>query len=513
MEKTENISENRVIVAAILASSMAFIDSSALNVALPVLQTDLNMNGSQLLWVVNAYALFLSALILVGGSLGDRYGRKRMFMIGIGIFAAASLACGLAPDANLLIIARAAQGVGGALMVPGSLALITASVAEERRGAAIGTWSMFSTLTTLGAPALGGWLAARGLWRFVFFINLPLAALALYILMRGVPESRDESAPSRLDYTGALLVTLGLAGLTYGFIEAPNLGWGSPIILVSLLGGLAALVLFIVVEARSDHPMVPLRLFRSRTFSGTNALTLFLYAALSALPFFNALNLVQIQGYPPDVAGLTFLPFSILLALLSRRMGRLADRLGARPLLTVGPLIAGFGFLMFAFAGQTSGPDSYWTTFFPAILVLGVGMGITVAPLTTAVMNAAPAESSGTASGINNAVARTAGVLAIAILGALALTTFNSFTEAKLASDVQFSQSQWNDLRAEVNKLAAAEVPASIPAADAPRVAAALKSGYIDTFNLMAIISALLAWISAAMAFLLVERRKSIAES
>lgn len=503
--------EGRVILAAILASSMAFIDSSALNVALPILQGDLGMNGSQLLWVVNAYALFLSALILVGGSLGDIYGRKRIFMIGIGLFAVASLACGLAPDANLLIIARAIQGIGGALMVPGSLALITSSVAPERRGAAIGTWSTFSTLTTLGGPALGGWLAQAGLWRFVFFINLPLAAFALYILVTGVPESRDSSAPPHLDYVGALLVTLGLAGLTYGFIEAPSQGWGSPIILITLIGGFLALVLFVIVESRTKYPMVPLRLFRSRTFSGTNALTLFLYAALSALPFFNSLNLVQIQGYPPDIAGLTFLPFGILLSLLSRRMGRLADRLGPRPLLTVGPFIAGVGFLMFAFAGQTNGPASYWTTFFPAIVVLGVGMGITVAPLTTAVMGAAPAESSGTASGINNAVARTAGVLAIAILGALALTTFGGFTMTQLRDEgMNFSEAQMDDIRSEINKLADAQVPASIPAENMPVVEDALKASFINTFNLMAVICAVLAWISAALAFILVDRRKPV---
>lgn len=503
------VQEWQIIAPSILASSMAFIDSSALNVALPALQTEFNMGGSQLLWVVNAYALFLSALILVGGSLGDHYGRKGIFMVGIGLFTLASVACGLAPSVEVLIAARAVQGIGGALMVPGSLALLSASVAPERRGVAIGTWSTFSTLTTLLGPLLGGWLAGHGLWRMVFFVNIPLALVALYMLNRYVPESHDETAAHGLDYVGAFLATVGLAALTYGFIEAPNLGFSDPRILLALGGGLLTLIVFIVVESRSTHPMVPLRLFRSSTFSGANALTLFLYAALSASPFFLSLNLIQVQGYQPDQAGLVMLPFGILLALISRQAGKLADRIGPRPLLTVGPALAGVGFFLFVLPGLTSGPDSYWTTYFPAVIMLGIGMGITVAPLTTAVMTSAPAESTGTASGINNAVARTAGVLAIAILGAVALVTFSQSLEAK-AADLNLPEGVLQQLQTEASKLGDAAVPAGLDATLQAEVQTAIHTAFVETFNLITIIAAGLAWLSALLAYLLVGRGKEL---
>lgn len=502
--------ENWVLLSTILASSMAFIDGSALNVALPTIQAELKMAGSQLLWVVNAYALFLSALILVGGSLGDHYGRKRVFMAGIGLFAAASAVCGFSTSVEMLIAARAVQGIGGALMVPGSLAILSASFAPERRGGAIGTWSTFSTLTTLLGPLLGGWLAGQGLWRAVFFVNLPLAVIALLVLMRFVPESHDATASASLDYPGALLATLGLAGITYGFIEAPSFGLTDLRILVALIGGLLALIAFIWVESHSDHPMVPLKLFRSSTFSGANALTLFLYAALSAVPFFLSLNLVQIQGYKETEAGLVMLPLGILLTLISRQAGKLADRVGPRLLLTVGPALAGVGFFLFALPGLTSGPDSYFTTYFPAAVLLGIGMGITVAPLTTAVMTSTPPESTGTASGINNAVARTAGVLAVAILGAVALTRFSGSLESRAVA-LNLPESARISLQAEAPKLADADVPADISPAQQADVRAAIQWSFVDTFRLIAVISAGLAWLSALLAYLMVGRGKKLA--
>jgi EmrB/QacA subfamily drug resistance transporter len=499
-------SERWVLVATILASSMAFIDGSALNVALPTLQRDLNIGGSALLWVVNAYALFLSALILVGGSLGDLYGRKRIFTMGIALFSLSSLACGLSPSIEVLILARAVQGVGGALMVPGSLAILSDSVSGERRGRAIGTWSTFSTLTTLGGPILGGALAQAGLWRAVFFVNLPLAAVALYILRRYVPESRDESGARQLDYPGAILATLGLAGVTFGFIQSPELGFTNPQILFALIGGLAALIAFVVVESRSSHPMVPLKLFRNRTFTGTNALTLFLYAALSGVPFFFSLNLIQIQGYPPNLAGFTFLPFGLLLATLSRSTGMLADRIGPRILLTVGPIITGMGFFWFAIPGLTAGPSDYWRMYFPAVVLLGIGMGITVAPLTTAVMGSAPPESTGVASGINNAMSRTAGVLAIAIMGALALTVFSSQVETRVTSD--YSPEIVTQIRAETRKFADAEVPPGLSDQQSAVIKGVYQQSFIDTFRLISLMGAGLVWISAALAFWLVEPKK-----
>ncbi len=495
---TQAPSERWVLLAAILASSMAFIDSSALDVVAPSLQSDLAINGQQLFWVINSYALFLAALILVGGSLGDLYGRKRVFRAGIVLFTIASMACGLAPTADLLIIFRGIQGIGGALMVPGSLALLSATFNENRRGQAIGTWSTFSTMTTLLGPVIGGFFAGQGLWRLVFFINLPLAMIALFALNK-VPESRNENMNRQLDYAGALLATLGLGGLTYGFIEAPRAGFNSPLILFALVGGVVALIAFVIVEARSTHPMVPLPLFRSRTFSGANLLTFFLYSALRIVPFFFVLNLVQIQNYPQEVAGFTFLPFGILLTLMSRWAGGLVDRVGAKLPLVIGPIIAGVGFFLFALPGITNGPQDYWTTYFPAVIVAGIGMGVTVAPLTTAVMGAAPTDSSGTASGINNAVARTAGVLAVAIFGAIAITLFSNALETR-TENLNLSPDDKSALMLEGQNLGNAQPPQGLAADQTAQVETMIDWSFIQMFRTVAIIGAGLAWLSALLA-------------
>lgn len=499
--------ERWVLLSTILASSMAFIDGSALNVALPALQRDLGARGADLLWIVNAYLLFLSALLLVGGSLGDIFGRKRVFMVGIAIFAGASLACGLAPNTGVLIGMRAVQGIGGALMIPGSLAIITALVGAGRRGQAIGTWSAVTSIMIILGPWLGGELASRGLWRGVFFINMPLALIALGILWRSVPESHDEEAlPEHLDYGGALLATLGLAGLTYGFIAAPERGFGDLGVLVGLVGGAGALLGFAVVEARGAHPMVPLRLFRSRTFSATNLLTLFLYAALNGALFFLPLNLIQAQGYGDDVAGRAVVPFALALALLSRWAGGLVDRYGPRPPLVVGPAVTGLGFLLLALPGLTDGPGQFWLTFFPGVAVAGVGMGITVAPLTTAVMSAVSSRQSGTASGINNAVARVAGVLAIAILGGVALWSFRSALLLRTA-DVNLPEGARAALYQAASDLGETTPPESVPPALRDAVQGAIDLAFVDTFRLVVGIAAGLAWTSAVVAFVAVERR------
>lgn len=506
--------ETWVLVATIMASSMSFISTTALNLILPALQDDLKVGGAQVLWIVNANALLLSALILVGGSLGDHYGRKRIFTLGIVVFSAASVVCGLAPTVGLLIAARAAQGVGGALMVPGSLAILSASFPPERRGRAIGTWSTFSTMTTAFGPILGGWLASQGLWRWVFFINVPLALVALYALLR-VPESRDETASRQLDYTGALLVTLGLAGITYGFIQAPDFGFGDIRIAAALAGGAAALAAFIRVQARSDHPMMPLRLFRSRTFSGANALTFFLYAALSGSLFFLPLNLIQVQGYPAEMAALALLPFTLLLTALSRWAGGLIDRVGARLPLIIGPTITGAGFAALAVPGLTGSAGDYWLTYFPGVVLLGVGMGITVAPLTTAVMISAPSSSTGIASGINNTVARSAGVLAVAVLGAVGLLVFGALLRTNTPG-LNLPDAVRVDIEAEASKLGDARVPPSLTAHIIQGSQNGLKWGladqtirlaFVDTFRLITLAGAGLSWLSALMAWLLVESR------
>lgn len=493
-----------VLIATILASSMSFISSSVLNIAIPALQNDLaGVGGTETLWIINANTLFLASLILVGGSLGDHYGRKRIFTYGVGIFTASSIICGIAPNVEILIAFRALQGIGGAMMVPGSLAIITATFPKEKRGKAIGTWSTFSALTTVIGPVIGGWLAGQGLWRMVFFINIPFAVIVFYALTR-VPESRDEHAPNQLDYWGSLFAVLGLAGFTYGFIQAPDFGWEDPRILLTIIGGLISFILFLFIEARSDHPMMPLNLFNSRTFSGANALTFFLYGALGGALFFFPFNLIQIQGYSEEIAGLTMMPLPIMLTLMGRWAGGLVDRVGSRLPLIVGPTIVGVGFVLFALPGITDGPNDYWTTYFPAALVLGFGMGIVVAPLTTTVMAAAPEEQSGTASGINNAVSRAAGVLAIAIMGAIAIISFGNSLDSR-AENIDLTDTQRTILSDEAGNLGDAEPPVGLSPEINQQVDHAIKESFVEMFRLLMLIGAGLSWISAVMAYLIIE--------
>ncbi len=402
-----------VLVAAILGSSMIFIDSTAVNVSLPVIQRELHATTAQTQWVIEGYALFLSALILVGGALGDLYGRRRMFSIGIVIFALSSIACGLAASPAQLIIARCIQGVGGAIATPGSLALLSAAYEGEARGRAIGMWSGFSALTSAVGPVLGGWLTQNYSWRYVFFINIPIAIGVLLILAFAVPESRDDSAPRHIDVVGAALATAGLGLLVYGLIDF-NGGRISAPAVVAIAAGFVALYLFIRHERRVPDPMVRGELFASRTFTVANIYTFFLYAAIGGSLYFVPFVLINVHGYTPTAAGAALLPFIFIMVAASRWSGGLVARIGARTPLLFGAILAGLGFVAYAVPGSTG---SYWTTFFPAALLLGCGGALFVAPLTTTVMNAVAVEHAGVASGINNAVARTAGLIGIAALG------------------------------------------------------------------------------------------------
>ncbi len=502
---SSRIVERFTLIATILASSMAFIDGSALTIVQAIMQRDFNADYTLVAWVINGYNLMLAALILVGGSLGDHYGRKRVFMVGIGVFTAASLACALAPDVGFLIVARIVQGIGGALMIPGSLSLISAVFPAERRGAAIGIWSSAGALMVIAAPILGGLFASADNWRGVFYINLPIALIALVALTR-VPESRSQGMAKSLDIPGALLVTLGLAGITYGFTEAPVQGWSQPLVVASLVVGVAALIAFVWVEARSPAPMMPLRLFRVPAFAGTNLLTLFLYAGLALIGTFTPLNLIEIQRYPPEVASLSLLPLALSLIILSSFMGGLVARVGARPLLTIGPAIAGVGMFLLGVPEVTGGAGEYWTTFFPGSLLLGIGMGITVAPLTTTVMNSAPSEMSGTASGINNAVSRAAGVLAIAIFTALALATFAGAVSSRTA-DLAISEDAQAQISEESAKLANARAPESLSADEQIVVNDAFRLSFVDSYRLIAWGSAALAFLGAAMGWVFVGKK------
>jgi EmrB/QacA subfamily drug resistance transporter len=488
-----------VLISTILASSMAFIDGTALNVALPVIQSDLQASGGQLLWVVNGYLLMLAALILVGGALGDEFGRKRVFMLGISMFLLSSMACGLAPNITFLIAARVLEGIGGAVMIPGSLAIITIYFHEKQRGQAIGTWSAATTIVTVAGPVLGGVLANAGLWRGVFLINLPLGVAAILILFLKVPESRSADASGRIDLVGFSLAVLSLAGITYGFIAAPNRGFGDWRALAPLVFGLLALIGFVLAEARNPHPMLPLNLFKSRVFTGTNLLTFFLYAAINVGPFFLSLNLVQVQGYNPALAGFAFLPFAAGISLLSRRAGSLADRLGPRLFLIAGPFVCGWGYFILAFAGLTHGPADYWVTFFPGVAVLGIGMGFTVAPLTSAVMGSVAEEHAGIASGVNNAVSRTAGVLAIAIVGAVALILFSNRL-AERSRQIDLSPQARSALLSQADRLGDTSVPDQVATPQMGQVETAIQLAFVDVFYTVLLISAGLAWISALLA-------------
>jgi EmrB/QacA subfamily drug resistance transporter len=496
------------MIPAILASSMAFIDGTALNVVLPSLQQGLRATGADLFWILNAYLLMLAALILIGGSLGDQLGRKKIYMVGIFVFIVGSAACGLSPSVNFLIGCRVLQGMGGALMIPGSLSLISSSIDEKERGKAIGTWSAFTTVVTLGGPVLGGALADAGLWRYIFFINVPIGVTALLLLWRKVRESRSEDSPGGLDISGSAAIALGLAFLTFGCLRAPALGLRHWQVAGSLAAGLVLLAAFILIESKSRHPMMPLTLFANRTFSGANLLSFFLYAGLGAAMLFLSLNLVQVQGYSQLESGLTFLPFTLLMIGLSRMAGGLADKHGPRVLLIAGPAVAGVGLMVLSFVKQTNGPSDYWTSFLPGVLIFGLGMSFTVAPLTTAVMASVSDQHSGTASGVNNATTRIASVFANAVFGALAVLLFAAALQDQLKS-VPVDGKKKQAVMAEAANLGNAKVPAGI---DAPGEQAVIKGAYhrsfIHAYSTILRISAVLAFLGALMSLLFIKRGK-----
>jgi EmrB/QacA subfamily drug resistance transporter len=501
-ERHELSTERWVLAASILASSMAFIDGTVVNVALPVLQEALGATATDVQWVVESYALVTAALLLLGGALGDRLGRRLVFAIGVGVFATASFACALAPSIQWLILGRAVQGLGAALLVPGSLALIAACIPPERRGRAIGRWSAVSAAAAGIGPLLGGWLVQEGSWRAIFWLNLPFAALTIFITVRYLPESRD-SRPRRLDFPGAILVTLGLAGVVFGLLEAPRFGFTHPLIAAALAAGVLLLGAFVRVEARSTEPMVPLDLFRSRPFTGANLLTLLLYAALGGTLYFLPFNLIQVHGYSPAEAGAALMPLIVLISVLSPWAGRLVDRYGARGPLIVGPVTAALGFALLAVPGTRG---DYWTSFFSGLAVLGLGMAMTVAPLTTTVMSAVTPLRAGLASGINNTVSRTASLLSIAVFGIVAYQRFNEALSERLDA-LGISPEVQQLLENERRKLAAADVPESLPRGLRFAIRAAIESSFVDAFRAVMVLSAVLAVGGGVFAWLLIGAR------
>jgi EmrB/QacA subfamily drug resistance transporter len=492
-------SEPWILAATILASSMVFVDGTVVNVVLPRLQEAFDATIFQSQWVVESYALFLSTLLLLGGLAGDRYGRKRVFSIGVIVFAVASAWSAAARGIDELILARAVQGVGGALLVPGSLAILGASFPKERRGKAIGIWSGYSAIAAAIGPVIGGWLIDRYSWRWAFLLNIPLAVAVVAIAYRHVRESRDPEAPP-LDWPGAALATTGIGALVFAFIESAQRGWTDVRIAGAAIAGVLALGIFVFFETRLAAPMLPPSLFRSRDFTGANLLTLLLYAALGGGLFFLPLDLIQVHGYSAAGAGAAFLPFVLIMFALSGWSGGLADRYGARLPLVVGPAIAAAGFALIALPG-TGG--SYWTTFFPGVTVLGLGMAICVAPLTTTVMNALGADLAGAASGVNNAVSRIAGLLAVALFG-LVMNQFFVATLQPHLDSLALPAGALHALAAERAKLAAMQIPASLDAGVRSSLRSAIAASFVAGFRWVMALSALMALASAAIAWLMI---------
>ena len=481
---------------------MAFIDGTVVNVALPVMQRSLGFAVDEVQWIVEAYALLLASFVLVGGALGDRFGRRRVFVAGVGLFAIASVACGVAPNAMALIVARGVQGLGGALLVPGSLALISAAYSDNKaRGTAIGTWSAFSAVTAAIGPLAGGWVVSHASWRWLFLFNAPLAVAVIALAQLRVGESRDHTAAGPIDVLGALLATAGLGLVVYSLIDSERAGaTDSARGLAMFTVGFVTFVLFVVVEGRRRAPMVPLSLFRSRTFSGANLLTLLLYAALGGALFYVPFNLIQVQRYSPAAAGAALLPLIVLISLMSRRAGAVAGRIGARLPLVIGPLVAGAGFALLAV--PTTG-GAYVTTFFPGIVVLGIGMGITVAPLTAAVMGAVDPQHAGVASGINNSLSRAAGLLAIAALGVVLLARFNASLDRAL-SPMSLAPDVAKLVDAQRARLGGAEFPPQIGTALQSALQRAFDEAYVAGFRTLMVICAALAELGAMVAFFLI---------
>ena len=493
------------IAATIIPSSMAFIDGTALNVILPSLQTELEANAIELFWILNSYLLMLASLIIVGGALGDRMGRVRVFALGIAVFTLGSLLCGWSQNVLQLILFRGIQGCGGALMIPGSLSIIAATFTPQEKGRAIGIWSAVTTVVTICGPILGGALGDLGLWRGIFFVNIPLGLATLLILKYLVPESKA-AIDQKIDWVGALLLVLGLAIFTFGLLEIPEWSFTHPVVLISLLLGMGFFIAFVVFESKAPNAMVPFGIF-SKSFSGVNLLSFFLYAALGGILLFLPLNLVQIQGYSQFQAGLTFLPFSLLMVSLASIAGRLTDKYGPRNFLIIGPTLTGVGFLLLTLVGLTDGPAQYWTTFFPGVVVFALGMSITVVPLTTAVMTSVDEDQAGIASGINNSVTRVASTFMNGVLGAMVVYLFVSYVRASIES-MGITTAEASEIIEESRKLGDAKPPPTLSVDQQLLVKTLFNTAFINVYRIVGFLSAGLAFLSALIAVFMVEPKK-----
>lgn len=476
---------------------MVFLDGSTVNVALPALQDSLGATVVDVQWVVNAYTLFLAALLLTGGALADRLGRRKVFVVGVIVFTAASVACGLSANVQQLILARGVQGVGGALLTPGSLALVNATHPIEARGRAIGLWSGFSALMSAAGPVVGGWLIDTVSWRWIFFLNVPLALAVVAIALTRIPESLGGTGRGRIDVAGAVLATTGLAGVVFALLESSSRGGRDPLVLGAGVVGVALLGAFVLVERRAEAPMVPLRLFRSRVFVGVNVVTLLIYASLSGVLFFLPMTLIQVRGYGATQAGAATLPFVLLLFALSRWSGGLRDRMGARLPLTLGSGVVAAAFALFA-ATRTGG--GYLLGVAPAVVILGLGMALIVAPLTTTVMASVDDAFAGTASGVNNAVSRLAGLLAIALFGIVMVAVFTASLEGRLATS-ELAPEQRQAVLRDRTDLAALVPPVTLSAEARDAVRASVDASFLDGFRVVMTSMAALAIVAAGVSW------------
>lgn len=493
------------MISTILASSMAFIDSTALNVILPSLQNELGASGSDLFWVLNSYLLMLAAIIAVAGSLGDKLGRVKIFKLGILVFTVSSMLCGFSPDINFLIIFRTIQGIGGALMIPGSLSIISAVFSKEEKGKAIGTWSAATTIVTICGPILGGALADIGLWRYIFYINIPLGIISFFILHFKVPESYEPSL-SKIDWLGAFLLIASLFLLTFGFLEMPEMGVSNPVVLSTIFIGFVLFIVFVIVELSVSGPMIPLELFKNKTFSGVNLLSFFLYAGLGAMMLFLSLNLIQIQNYSQLQAGFTFLPFSFLMVFLGRKMGSFTDKYGSRRFLIIGPLISGTGMVGLSQVGMTTGPADYWMTYFPWFMLFALGLAITVVPLTTTVMSSVADNKSGIASGINNSVTRIAGTFINALLGAFTIYLFSEYVSQGI-TELNLAQNIVDEIMLESSNLGEATADVSYSKHIQDSINKIFDDSFVKTYQLVGLFSAGLAYLAGLIALLTIKQK------
>jgi EmrB/QacA subfamily drug resistance transporter len=499
-EKLKSSGKNLILFATILASGMAFLDGSVVNIAVSTIQSRLQASLSSVEWVINSYALMLAALILLTGALGDRFGRKKIFIWGIAVFTLSSFLCGLSASIGQLIAFRTLQGIGAAMMIPGSLSIINYCFEPEKRGRAIGLWSGYAGGVAALGPFLGGWLVQTFGWPAIFYINVPLGILAFFVTLKFVPESRNEEK-AKLDIWGTVFILLGLFGVSYALMSGPSLGWKNLFVFLGLVGGLCSLIFFVLVEVSSKHPLMPIKMFASRLVTGANLVTLFLYFALSGVIFFLVLNLQQVQHLTPLMAGLGMLPAILLITFLSGYGGTLADKIGPRVPMIVGPVLVGMGMTIFALSGRYA---NYFVWFLPGLVLFGLGMSLVIAPLTKSALHV-DTKFSGAASGVNNAVSRIAGLLAIALLGAIMYGTFSQQLTSKMDNS-PLNRSERAIVMRQMDKLGAIDVPVNMYDEHYMYAKVAIEDSFVYGFRWAMGICAGLAFLSAGISAVMIRK-------